>query len=72
MPWPASHTFVTVSLLALRTLPAVTRVSRTPSVIADRAFDKAVWGDHPYARPAEGTSKDLAGAPGTTYGPVSP
>ena len=34
---------------------------KTPSVIADRAFDKALWGDHPYARPAEGTSKDLAG-----------
>ena len=34
---------------------------KTPSVIADRAFDQALWGDHPYARPAEGTSKDLAG-----------
>ena len=34
---------------------------KTPSVIADRAFDKALWGEHPYARPAEGTSKDLAG-----------
>jgi zinc protease len=34
---------------------------KSPSVIADRAFNKALWGNHPYARPAEGTSKDLAG-----------
>ncbi|HZL98791.1 MAG TPA: insulinase family protein, partial [Planctomycetota bacterium] len=34
---------------------------KTPSVIADRAFDEALWGSHPYARPAEGTSADLSG-----------
>jgi len=34
---------------------------KTPAVIAERAFEKALWGDHPYARPAEGTSQDLAG-----------
>jgi len=33
---------------------------KTPAVIAERAFDHALWGEHPYGRPAEGTSKDLA------------
>ncbi len=32
---------------------------KTPAVIADRAFDRALWGSHPYGRPAEGTSADL-------------
>lgn len=33
---------------------------KTPSVIADRALDRALWGEeHPYGRPAEGTSADL-------------
>ncbi len=32
---------------------------KTPAVIAERAFDRALWGDHPYGRPAEGTSDDL-------------
>jgi zinc protease len=34
---------------------------KTPSVIAERGFDKALWGSHPYARPAAGTSTDLKG-----------
>src|SRR4029077_14598459 len=32
---------------------------KTPSEIANRAFDKALWGNHPYGRPASGTSADL-------------
>ncbi len=32
---------------------------KTPSVMADRTFSHALWGDHPYGRPAEGTSDDL-------------
>jgi zinc protease len=32
---------------------------KTPAVIADRTLDAALWGNHPYGRPAEGTSKDL-------------
>jgi zinc protease len=32
---------------------------KTPSVIADRTLDQALWGNHPYGRPAEGTSTDL-------------
>ncbi len=32
---------------------------KTPSVQADRDFDKALWGDHPYGRPAEGTSANV-------------
>ena len=32
---------------------------KTPSVIAERQFDHALWGSHPYGRPAEGTAKDL-------------
>jgi zinc protease len=32
---------------------------KTPGVIADRSFERALWGEHPYGRPAEGTSKDL-------------
>jgi zinc protease len=34
---------------------------KTPSVIADRALDGALWGDHPYGRPVAGTSEDLKG-----------
>jgi zinc protease len=32
---------------------------QTPSTMADRALSQALWGDHPYGRPAEGTSDDL-------------
>jgi zinc protease len=32
---------------------------KTPAVIADRQFEKALWGSHPYGHPAEGTSDDL-------------
>jgi hypothetical protein len=34
---------------------------KTPATIADRRFSTELWGDHPYARPADGTSADLAG-----------
>jgi zinc protease len=34
---------------------------KTPSVIADRTLDAALWGSHPYGRPVEGTSTDLKG-----------
>ena len=32
---------------------------KTPAAIADRALASALWGEHPYGRPAEGTSDDL-------------
>jgi zinc protease len=32
---------------------------KTPATIASRAFEKALWGSHPYGRPAAGTSEDL-------------
>ncbi len=32
---------------------------KAPAEIANRAFDHALWGSHPYGRPAEGTSADL-------------
>jgi len=32
---------------------------KTPAVMAERQFDKALWGAHPYGRPSEGTSADL-------------
>ena len=32
---------------------------KTPAVMADRAYAEALWGDHPYGRPAEGTADDL-------------
>lgn len=32
---------------------------KTPAVQADRALARALWGSHPYGRPAEGTSDDL-------------
>jgi zinc protease len=34
---------------------------KTPAVMAERRFDRALWGSHPYGRPAEGTSEDLKG-----------
>ncbi len=42
-----------------QTLTGMTIAEKTPAVIADRAFDRALWGSHPYSRPAEGTSEDL-------------
>lgn len=34
---------------------------KSPAAVADRAFQRALWGDdHPYGRPAAGTSDDLA------------
>jgi zinc protease len=33
---------------------------KTPQVQADRAFSEALWGEHPYGRPSEGTAEDLA------------
>ena len=33
---------------------------KTPAAIADRALSSALWGDHPYGHPAEGTSDDLS------------
>ncbi len=32
---------------------------KTPAVMAERQFDMALWGSHPYGHPAEGTSSDL-------------
>ncbi len=32
---------------------------KTPSSIATREFDRALWGNHPYARPSDGTADDL-------------
>lgn len=42
-----------------QTVTGMAITETTPSVVADRAFDKALWGDHVYGRPAEGTSEDV-------------
>lgn len=42
-----------------QTLTGMTIAEKTPSVRADRQFDKTLWGSHPYGRPATGTSADL-------------
>lgn len=43
-----------------QTLTGMEISEKTPSVMADRQFNAALWGDHPYGRPAEGTSDDVA------------
>ncbi len=42
-----------------QTVTGMAITETTPTVIADRSFDAALWGDHVYARPAEGTSEDV-------------
>jgi zinc protease len=32
---------------------------KTPSAIAGRTLNEALWGDHPYGRPSDGTADDL-------------
>ncbi|GJM20668.1 MAG: peptidase M16 [Planctomycetota bacterium] len=43
-----------------QTLTGMQISEKTPAVMAERQFDAALWGsNHPYGRPAEGTSSDL-------------
>ncbi len=64
-----SPTFPTAAFDKVRTL----RMGRlqglvdSRSALADRAFDKAVFGTHPYARPSSGTLKSIASL---TFGDV--
>ncbi len=45
--------------LRSQTATGMAVAEKTPEVQADRAFAAALWGDHPYGRPAEGTAEDL-------------
>lgn len=45
--------------LRKQTLTGMAISEKTPSVIADRTFASALWGNHPYGRPAGGTSDDI-------------
>lgn len=43
-----------------RTLTAIRQKQQSPDDLANDAFFKAIYGDHPYAIPAEGTEESLA------------
>jgi len=45
--------------LRRQTATGMAVAEKTPEVIAERAFERALWGDHPYGRPVGGTSDDL-------------
>lgn len=45
--------------LRRQTIAGLVVSERTPSVLAGRALDEALWGEHPYASPAGGTSRTL-------------
>jgi len=42
-----------------QTLTGMAVAESNPAVMADRAFDAALWGGHPYGRPSQGTSEDV-------------
>lgn len=49
-------------------LASIARNARRPGTLAGEAFREAVYGDHPYARPSEGTPASLAAiAPGDMH-----
>ncbi len=46
--------------LRSQTATGMAVAEKTPEVQAERAYAAALWGDHPYGRPAEGTADDLS------------
>ena len=50
----------TVERSRARALSSLRSGTRNPNTLASREFDLQAWGDHPYARPADGTEASVA------------